>query len=113
MELPNILNLLGALAFGLVIGWVTSGILRRSKREALTDISTVIGALGGAAITGLFSQKTGAFGIYSIGLALGFWWYLRQALKPGAPDWLGDDPAAGTSRGRTDGDGGRGLPPID
>jgi len=41
MKLPDILNLLGALSFGLVVGWVTSGILRRAKREALTDITTV------------------------------------------------------------------------
>ena len=113
MELPEILNLVGALAFGLVVGWVTSGILRRSKRDALTDISTVIGALGGAAIIGLFSAETGAFGAYSIGLAFGFWWYLHQALKTNAPDWLGDDPAKGAgARRSSSADPGRKLPEV-
>jgi NhaP-type Na+/H+ or K+/H+ antiporter len=106
---PLVLNLAGAGAFGLVVGWVTSGILRRSKRDGLTDISTVIGAIGGAAVTGLFAKETGAFGVYCIGLAIGFWYYISRATKPGAPDWLGDDPGVGRPN-RNEG-GGR-LPPI-
>lgn len=94
-DLLLIFNLAGALAFGLVVGWVTSSTLRRAKRDGLTDISTVIGAVGGAAITGLFAKETGAFGVYCVGLAIGFWWYIRAAMKPGAPDWLGEAPALG------------------
>jgi NhaP-type Na+/H+ or K+/H+ antiporter len=94
-NVPLILNLAGALAFGLVVGWVTSSTLRRAKRDGLTDISTVIGAVGGAAITGLFAKETGAFGIYCVGLAIGFWWYISSAVKPGAPDWLGEEPTLG------------------
>src|SRR5207248_1563475 len=45
----------GALCFGVVIGWITYRTLRRSSETvALSDIATVVGAVGGAAVTGLF-----------------------------------------------------------
>src|SRR5205809_3404036 len=91
------LSLVGALAFGLVIGWVTYGTIRRSKRGALTDITTVIGAVGGAAVTKVFQQTTGEFGAYCVGLAVGFFVYLWAAKRPNAPDWLGEAPPGGTS----------------
>jgi formate/nitrite transporter FocA (FNT family) len=87
-----ILNVVGAVCFGVVVGWVTSGSLRRAKRNGLTDITTVIGAIGGAAVTGLFAKETGAFGAYCVGLAIGFFFYVDRATKPGAPDWLGEAP---------------------
>jgi NhaP-type Na+/H+ or K+/H+ antiporter len=70
----------GALCFGLVIGWVTHRTLRRTKSETtLADISAVIAAVGGAAVTALF--KVGAiFGAYSIGLAIGFFAYFIIAM---------------------------------
>jgi uncharacterized membrane protein len=62
----------GAGCFGLVVGWITyRTLVRRADRAALSDISTVIAAVGGAAVTGLFKDKT-LFGWYSIGLAVGF-----------------------------------------
>jgi NhaP-type Na+/H+ or K+/H+ antiporter len=66
----------GALCFGLVIGWVTYRTLRRSKETvALSNIASVIGAVGGAAVTGLFKSEE-MFAAYSIGLAVGFFAYL-------------------------------------
>ncbi|HTU10587.1 MAG TPA: hypothetical protein VMG08_06765 [Allosphingosinicella sp.] len=109
MTFAEALNLGGAIAFGLVIGWVTSGILRRSKREALSDISTVVAAIGGAAITGLFAKETGAFGAYSIGLAVGFFVYIVVAIQPTSPDWLGEQPGAQGGGGNS---GGGKLPDI-
>ena len=95
------LSLIGAFAFGLVIGWVTYGSLRRAKRNGLTDITTVIGAVGGAAVTKLFPTESGAFGAYSIGLAIGFFAYLKAATSPTgkqkANDWLGEAPITGGS----------------
>ena len=105
-----VLNLVGALAFGLLTGWITSSILRRAKRDGLSDISTVIAAVGGAAVLGLFPKESGAFGIYAIGLAVGFWWYLRTAMKPGAPDWLGEAPDASPTFSGAQ--GGRKLPGV-
>jgi len=98
------LSLIGALAFGLVVGWVTYGTLRRSKRGALTDITTVIGAVAGATITALFPRTSGDFGAYCLGLAIGFFGYLAAAKRPNAPDWLGEAPGAGgTGRGEAPG----------
>ena len=104
----DILTLIGAFAFGLVVGWVTYGSLRRAKRNGLTDITTVIGAVGGAAVTKLFPQN-GPFGCYCIGLAIGFFFYLIVAAKwTGAPDWLGE--AERLPPGAQQGTGG--IPPV-
>jgi ABC-type Co2+ transport system permease subunit len=66
----------GALCFGLVIGWVTYRTLRRQgETVALSNIASVIGAVGGAAVTTLFASKE-LFGWYSIGLAVGFVAYM-------------------------------------
>lgn len=95
--LIDILTLVGALAFGIVIGWATYGTLRRTQRTGLTDLSTLIGAVAGAAVTSLFPAANGSFGAYCIGLALGFFYYLNRATKPGAPDWLGEAPSSTSS----------------
>jgi O-antigen/teichoic acid export membrane protein len=64
----------GAVAFGLVIGWITYRTLRRSGESAgISDIAAVIGAVGGATVTGLF--EAAAFSAYAIGLAIGFFGY--------------------------------------
>ncbi|MFB0565303.1 MAG: hypothetical protein ACETWK_06440 [Candidatus Aminicenantaceae bacterium] len=65
----------GALCFGLVIGWVTYRTLRRREgNAALSDIATVIGAVGGGTVTALFKGGE-TFGWYCIGLAVGFFLY--------------------------------------
>jgi hypothetical protein len=67
---------IGAVCFGLVVGWVTYRTLaRRAEAVSLSDIATVIGAVGGAAVTAIFNDKE-LFGLYSIGLAAGFFGYL-------------------------------------
>ncbi|MFC8190869.1 hypothetical protein ACFUMH_04295 [Cellulomonas sp. NPDC057328] len=66
----------GAGLFGLVIGWITYRTLaRNTEKVQLSDIATVIGAVGGAAVIALF-DKGEMFGWYSIGLAVGFFLYL-------------------------------------
>jgi len=87
----------GALLFGVVVGWVAYRTLRRSAASGLSDIATVIGAVGGAAITGLFPALTDLFGSYCIGLAIGFFGYLITAIfvapkGAGVSEWLGDAP---------------------
>ena len=69
----------GALCFGLVVGWITYRTLRRTKTTGLSDIATVVGAVGGAAVLSLFPAETNAFGAYSVGLAIGFFAYLIVA----------------------------------
>ncbi len=102
------LSLCGAFAFGTVIGWITYRTLRRSKQSGLSDIATVIGAVGGATVTGLFPKETNVFGLYGMGLALGFFLYLVVSLliagKSGnlsaANEWLGEpQPITGAGSG--------------
>jgi len=90
-------NAIGSLCFGLVIGWICYRTIRRSSTNGLSDIATVIGAVGGAAITTLFPQGTIMFGAYCIGLAIGFFAYLQTAINQAAKageaqkvnEWLG------------------------
>jgi hypothetical protein len=72
----NTLPQWGALAFGLVIGWFTYFVNRhRSDAVSIADVASVIGALGGGAILGLFPARSALFGAYGIGLAIGFFGY--------------------------------------
>ena len=85
---------IGALCFGLVVGWITYRTLRRKEGSAaLSDISTVIGAVGGAAVTALFKSEA-LFSMYSIGLASGFFLYFIVGLfvsgKDSAKGWMGE-----------------------
>jgi len=62
----------GAVCFGLTVGYFTYRTLMRSKKTSVSDLTAVIGAIGGAAVTGLFNPDHGdLFGWYSIGLASG------------------------------------------
>jgi len=110
------INAWGALAFGLVVGWVTYRTLRRTKTSGLSDIATVIGAVGGAAVVTLFPEGSVAFGAYGIGLAIGFFVYFIISLilagKMGTlstvGEWLGEEPGS-SHRSSSRGDG---PPPI-
>jgi hypothetical protein len=94
MDDVGVLAVIGAGFFGVVIGWVTYRTLRRREGAAqLSDIATVIGAVGGAAVTKLFEDPD-LFGAYSIGLAIGFFVYLAIGLAvegtESASKWMGD-----------------------
>jgi len=70
------IQLLGAGAFGVLIGWYVYYINRyRADGVQFTDLVTLIGIIGGAAVTALFESGTDAFGAYGIGLAVGFFGY--------------------------------------
>ena len=67
---------IGAIAFGIVVGWITYRTLaRQTEGVAVSDIATVVGAVGGGAVVGLFDNER-LFGFYAIGLAIGFFAYL-------------------------------------
>jgi hypothetical protein len=95
MEDAGTLAIIGAGMFGLVVGWVTYRTLRRREGTAeLSDIATVIAAVGGAAVTKLFEDPK-LFGMYSIGLAVGFFAYLAIAISvqgdaEKVSQWMGD-----------------------
>lgn len=69
-------QLLGAAGFGAIIGWYLYYINRYRKGDVqVSDIVTLIGAIGGAAVTALFDARTDLFGAYGIGLFAGFFGY--------------------------------------
>ena len=70
------LQLLGAGGIGVIIGWHVYYINRYRKGDVqLTDLVTLLGILGGGAITALFPARTDLFGAYGIGLFGGFFTY--------------------------------------
>ena len=72
----TLLQKIGAGAFGGVVGWYVYYINRWRKDDVqLSDIVTLIGAIGGAAVLALFPAKSELFGAYGIGLAAGFFMY--------------------------------------
>lgn len=66
----------GAFFFGAVMGWLTYFTIRYKKDHGISDLSAVIGALGGGAVLHLFSKESGMFSLYEIGLAAGFFGYV-------------------------------------
>lgn len=69
------LQLGGAFAFGATLGWFLYYLNRYRKEVSLADLTTVIGAIGGAGVLALFPAKTDLFGAYGVGLAAGFFGY--------------------------------------
>jgi hypothetical protein len=75
------LQLCGAGAFGVLIGWFVYYINRDRKGEVqFSDLVTLLGILGGGAILALFPVKTDLFGAYGIGLGVGFFGYFLALL---------------------------------
>ena len=76
VEAARTIHLIGAGAFGAVVGWYVYYINRWRKDDVqLSDIVTLLGAIGGAAVLALFPAKSDLFGAYGIGLASGFFLY--------------------------------------
>jgi hypothetical protein len=62
----------GAILFGLVVGWVTCRMLaRRAGGAHVSHIAAVVAVVGGGYVT-VMSGDRGLFGMYAIGLFVGF-----------------------------------------
>jgi hypothetical protein len=93
---------IGAVCFGVVVGYITYRTLARATAgAAISDIASVIAAVGGGAVTVLFDpQQSDAFGWYSMGLLSGMALYLLLSLairgkKETSAILGGDDPLPG------------------
>lgn len=63
---------LGAVLFGLAIGWIAYRILRRGSAPAwLSDLIALFGIVAGAAALAFF-RNDAIFGWYALGLVIGF-----------------------------------------
>jgi hypothetical protein len=80
-QAASIIQLIGAGAFGMIVGWYVYYINRYRKGDVqISDLTTLIGILGGGAILSLFKAETDLFGAYGIGLAIGFFGYFLVLL---------------------------------
>jgi len=95
---------LGAIFFGCAIGWIGYRILRqRASAAALSDFFTILGVIGGAAAIALFKSDV-LFGLYAVGLVIGFFAYLavglmlygKQELQPWRIEQIPPTPTPGT-----------------
>lgn len=100
---------LGATFFGVALGWIAYRMLRlRASAAALSDFYAILGVLGGAAVIALFKSDV-LFGLYAVGLVIGFFAYLaigllldgRQELQPWRVEQLPPTPAPGTTSNAT------------
>lgn len=103
----------GAFSFGLIIGWYVYYVNRYRKGDvAFSDLTTLIGIIGGGTILTLFKGEGSSpelFGWYGVGLAAGFFGYffvLVGLVKKSTnfdADWFLDgrrkDPAEGVGYG--------------
>lgn len=72
---------LGAILFGLAIGWIVYRVLRsREGAAVLSDLITMLGIIGGAAVIALFKDGV-LFGLYALGLVIGFFAYFALGLQ--------------------------------
>lgn len=93
---------IGAVCFGLVAGFLTYRTVVRSKQTQVSDLTSVLSAIGGGAVTALFGTGTSAFGCYGIGLAagmivyFGLFWRLNGRKKAAVVLGGKDEPLPGT-----------------
>ena len=77
----QMIQLIGALLFGTIIGWYVYLINRYRKGDVqLSDLAALIGVIGGSAVLALFDREGGLFGAYGIGLAIGFFSYFLSVI---------------------------------
>lgn len=62
----------GAVWFGLVIGWITAATFYSKYNHSPNELPIIIGALGGATLTKIFSKTETQFSMYCVGMAFGF-----------------------------------------
>jgi NhaP-type Na+/H+ or K+/H+ antiporter len=68
---PTVISV-GAVCFGIVIGYVTYRTLVRTNKSSISDLAAVVAAIGGGVVSGHFDVRgSDTFGWYSIGLLIG------------------------------------------
>jgi hypothetical protein len=70
--LASILTFLGALLYGVVIGWDAHRMHAKDYSSGVGEIAAAVSLVGGGIAVTLLGTHTGAFGAFSFGLAVGF-----------------------------------------
>lgn len=88
---PGNLAFSGAVCFGVVVGYITYRTLARTTdKAAITDLASVLGAIGGGTVLTIYGPADGAlFAMYSIGLLGGMVLYLLASLAFRGKDTTG------------------------
>src|ERR1700677_4711229 len=100
---------LGAALFGVVVGWITYRTLRRTTGAThISDLASVVAAIGGGGIISLFQKSATLLAYYGIGLFAGFFGYLLVAgilivVQKHAQTADGQPPAAGSTAAEVNG----------
>jgi hypothetical protein len=86
----HIVMSVGAVCFGVVVGYVTYRTLARSTHSSVSDLAAVVAVVGGGTVTTVFDPKNSdPFGWYAIGLLAGVTFYgLLYALIGGRKAFL-------------------------
>ena len=64
--------IIGASFFGAVVGWLAHNVFQRAELLNVSWLASMIGVVGGGAVTALFPQGSLMFGAYCIGLGFSF-----------------------------------------
>ncbi|MDI9978806.1 hypothetical protein [Rhodococcus sp. IEGM 1307] len=87
METSATVISIGAICFGLVVGFVTYRTLVFKEGASVSDIAAVVAALGGGVVTVWFDRAEGdSFAWYSIGLLAGMVVYYLHTTFRGTND---------------------------
>ncbi len=74
------LGQVGGACFGVAVGYLTyRTLVRPGVHAAVAGVAAVAGAIGGAAVTGLFAPGTSVFAWYAIGLLAGMAVFSRSS----------------------------------
>jgi hypothetical protein len=84
------INEVGALCFGVALGYITyRTLVRTAEKTAISDLAAVVAAVGGGIVTGLFDPDTTLFGWYAVGLLAGMAVFFLLYLLLNGADALG------------------------
>ena len=74
------LPIIGASFFGAVVGWLAHNVFQRAELLNVSWLASMIGVVGGGAVTALFPQGSLMFGAYCVGLGIAF--FARVVIFP-------------------------------
>ena len=72
--------IIGACLFGTVVGWLAHNVFQRAELLNVSWLASMVGVIGGGAVTAIFRPNSLMFGAYCIGLSFAF--FVRVVIHP-------------------------------